>query len=144
MTSATDVSALTEVTFQIVIPGDDESEENESVTSIHSYLEGWKDTNEVAFSLIIGTSRVEVDLNDEEVAPPDVAPAALGARSRKAKAARGEVDLESTCATDVKGARTPVNDDALFQEGASESHCTHRRWSGPGRYCFEGETEFDE
>ena len=80
---------------QIVIPGDDESEENEPVTSIHSYSEGWKDTNEVAFSLIIGTSRAENDLIDEEVASPNVAPATSGARSRKAKADRGEVTLES-------------------------------------------------
>ncbi len=40
-------------------------------------------------------------MNDEMVASPDVAPATSGARSRKTKAARGEVDLESTCATDV-------------------------------------------
>jgi hypothetical protein len=45
VTPAIDVNAPTEVTFQIGIPGDDESEENELVTSIHA--------NEVTFSLII-------------------------------------------------------------------------------------------
>ena len=52
---------------------------------------------------------------------PDTAPATSGARSRKANAARGEVDLESTCATDVIGPKAPVNDDALVQEGASHT-----------------------
>jgi hypothetical protein len=120
VTSVADVVASTEVTFEIVIPGV-ESEENESVTSIHSSSEDWKDTNEVTFSLIIGASRVDDDLNDEEVVSPNAAPATSGARSRKAKAARGEVDLVSTCATDVKGSKTPVNDGALVQEGASHT-----------------------
>jgi hypothetical protein len=120
VTSVTDVVASTEVTFEIVIPGV-ESEENESVTSIHSSSEDWKDTNEVTFSLIIGASRVDDDLNDEEVVSPNAAPATSGARSRKAKAARGEVDLVSTCATDIKGSKTPANDGALVQEGASHT-----------------------
>jgi hypothetical protein len=121
VTSATGVVAPTdEVTFQIVIPGD-KSEENESVTSIHSSSEDWKETNEETFSLIIGTPRVEDDLNDEVVVSPVAAPATSGARPRKAKAARGEVDLVSTCATDVKGSKAPVNDGALVQVGDSHS-----------------------
>jgi len=103
--------------FQIAIPGDDETREHEAETSMYSKSRSSNDTHEVAFSLILETTIDEDSMNDEEVAPLIVDP--------------GEVDVEATCADELRGAKTPA------------SH-TVPRWSGTNKYCNKGENECED